>query len=123
MKNGCLPNSQQIYLSVDGSVLVSCDSIFLTSKAQNTRLQYEIPFLQSMWHDLITSDFPFYEDFNIEGVFLSFGPAKGYFDVHFMKIHLDNQEALFWHLQDKTPHYTKAIKKQQVSNEDYIFAR
>jgi hypothetical protein len=123
MKNGCLPNSQQIYLSVDGLVLVSCDSIFLTSKAQNARLQYEIPFLQSMWQDLITTDFPFYEDFNIEGVYLNFGPSKGYFDVHFMKILLDNQEALFWHIEDKTPHYTKAIKQQQVSNEDYIFAR
>jgi hypothetical protein len=123
MKNGFLPNSQQIYMSVDGSVLVSCDSIFQTSKAKNKMLQNEIPFLQSMWQELITSDFPFYKDFIINGVFLNFGPSKGYFDVHFMKIHLDNQEALFWHLQDKTPHYTKAIKKQQTSNENYIYAR
>jgi hypothetical protein len=123
MKNGFLPNSQQIYLSVDGRVLLSCDSIFLTSKAKNKMLQYEIPFLQSLWQNITTSEFPFYKDFNIEGVFLSFGKVKGYFDVHFMKIHLDNQEAVFWHLQDKTPHYTKAIKKQQISNEDYIFKR
>jgi hypothetical protein len=121
MKSSCFPNCQQIYLSVEGHVLASCDTLFLTpEKINDTPLQNEIPFLQSMWQNLITPDFPFYKDFSIEGVFLNIGSKNGYFDVHFMKILLDNQEALFWYLQDKTSLYHNAIKEQQISNEAYI---
>jgi hypothetical protein len=120
MKNSCFPNCQQIYLSVDGHVLASCDTLFMTPDEKNISLQNQIPFLQSLWQNLITPDFPFYKDFAIEGVYLNIGSKNGYFDVHFMKILLDNQEALFWYLQDKTTVYDNAILQQQISNEAYI---
>jgi hypothetical protein len=120
MKQRFFPNSQQIYLSVDGHVLASCDTLFLTPEGIGSPLYNQIPFLQSLWQNLITPDFPFYKDYSIKGVHLNIEHKNGYYDVHFMKILLDNQEAVFWYLQDKTKKYREAIKQQQISNEAYI---
>lgn len=115
---------QQIYLSPEGFVLESCDTLFPAAALRGAALVRVFPVLESCWASLFRPDDAAFGEFALPGVHLDFpSGASGIFDFQFLKIWLGQREAVFWHIAERTDFYQKKQAEQQRRNEGALRAR
>lgn len=111
---------QHIYISFDGKVIDSCNSIIKLKVGSFREILDKFPILESCWPYIFQVENQMFTEFSIGGVCINNNQKNQYFDFHFIKIILNTKEALYWLLEDKTQYYLEKQKKQQFIYEKKI---
>lgn len=111
------PGEQQIYLSPEGYILESCDSLFPTEVLRGQPLAAVFPVLESCWSAFSQPENADFREFALPGVHLEFPGVTGIFDLRFLKVWLGQREAIFWFIAEKTSRYRRRQAEQQRRNE------
>lgn len=113
--------SQQFYLSPDGRIICSDDSIFHTGDWSGVRVQDIFPILESCYPYFFQPDNVNFREFSLPAVQFERDSRPAWFDFYFLKIWFDSREAIFWWMEDRTDFYAEKQQAQQVRNTSALF--
>ncbi len=108
---------QQIYLTPDGQILESCDSIFATKSLRGQSVAAAFPVLESCWQSFFQPENADFREFALRGVHMVFPGFDGIFDFKFLKVWFGQREAVYWFIVERTEYYRLHQAEQQRRNE------
>lgn len=112
--------AQQFYLSPQGQILSSDDTLFNTTAWQGVSVLEVFPVIESCYPLFFQPDNIGFREFQLPAVQLSKSGIDAFFDFYFLKIWYESREAIFWWMEDRTDFYTAKQQVQQVRNQQFL---
>lgn len=108
---------QQLYLTPDGQIFESCDSIFAAEHLRGQSVAVAFPVLESCWKSFFQPENADFREFALRGVHMGFPGFDGIFDFKFLKVWFGQREAIYWFVAERTAYYLRHQAEQQRRNE------